>query len=144
MVVTINRIKELREEMGWTQEELGKMLNVNGPAISKYENGRTPLTDETIKKLAEIFDESADYILGLNNTRKEKKYKTTLSQKDVDKIKEESNRLRALMITSLGMAFDGDIQDEETLAKVMAALEEGMVLAKKEAKEKFTPKKYRK
>lgn len=143
-MVIINRIKELREERGWTQEELGKKLNVNAPAISKYENGRTPLTDETIKKLAEIFDESADYILGLSNNRKEKKYKVNLTEKDIAKIKEESNRIRGLMMTSLGMAFDGVIEDEETLAKVMAALEEGMMLAKKEAKEKYTPKKHRK
>ncbi len=144
MVVNINRIKELRDEKGWTQAELGKMLNVNGPAISKYETGRTPLTDETIRKLAELFDESSDYILGLSNERKVKKHEVKLNKKDMEKIQEESNRIRGLMITSLGMAFDGEIENEETLAKVMAALEEGMILAKKEAKEKYTPKKYRK
>lgn len=140
----MNRIKQLRDEKGWSQADLGDKLKVQKSAVSKYETGRVPLTDETIRKLVEIFDESADYILGLSNKRKDKTYTATLSPKDVEKIKEESNRLRALMITSLGMAFDGDIDDEETLAKVMAALEEGMVLAKKEAKEKFTPKKYRK
>ncbi|WP_243109300.1 MULTISPECIES: helix-turn-helix transcriptional regulator [unclassified Dehalobacter] len=143
-MVNINRIKELREEMGWTQAELGDRLNVNGPAVSKYESGRTPLTDETIVKLSEIFDESADYILGISKVRKEKKYKMTLNSKDMEKIKEESKRIKSLMMTSLGMAFDGEISDNETLVKVMAALEEGMILAKEEAKEKYTPKKFKK
>jgi transcriptional regulator with XRE-family HTH domain len=140
----MNRIKQLREEKGWTQEDLGHRLKVQKSAVSKYETGRVPLTDETIKKLVEIFDESADYILGLSNVRKDKKYTAKLTEKDIAKIKEESNRIKALMLTSLGMAFDGEIDDEETLAKVMAALEEGMMLAKKEAKEKYTPKKHRK
>ena len=140
----INRIKELREEMGWTQSDLGDRLNVNGPAVSKYETGRIPLTDETIIKLTKIFDESADYILGVSKVRKEKKYKMALNSKDMEKIKEESKRIKSLMITSLGMAFDGEISDSETLVKVMAALEEGMILAKEEAKEKYTPKKFKK
>ena len=34
----MNRIKQLREERGMTQPELGKVLNVQGAAMSKYEN----------------------------------------------------------------------------------------------------------
>lgn len=140
----MNRIRELRIEKGWTQEELGNRLNVQKSAVSKYELEKIPVTDETIKKLSEIFNQSADYILGLSDERREPKQKLSLSDKDFKKIKEESNRIKGLMLTSLGMAFDGEIEDEETLAKVMAALEDGMILAKKEAKEKYSPKKHKK
>jgi transcriptional regulator with XRE-family HTH domain len=65
----MNRIRELRESRGWTQEYLGKLLNVQKSAISKYEIGRVQLTDEIINKLAKIFNVSADYILGISNIK---------------------------------------------------------------------------
>lgn len=66
----MNKIKSLREERGWNQDDLGKMLNVKRAAISKYENGRIPLTDDTIKILCEIFDVTADYLIGKSEKRK--------------------------------------------------------------------------
>ena len=76
----MNRIKELREMFNMNQDELGKKLNVQAAAISKYENGRVPLTDDTIKSLCEIFQVSSDYILGLSNDkeRKLKKYNSEI------------------------------------------------------------------
>lgn len=65
----MNRIRELRESREWTQEELGKLLNVQKAAISKYEIGRVQLTDEIIDKLAIIFNVSADYILGRSDIK---------------------------------------------------------------------------
>lgn len=65
----MNRIKELREERGWNQDELGKRLNVKRAAVSKYENGRIPLTDETIILLCAIFEVSADYLIGKSEKR---------------------------------------------------------------------------
>ncbi|NOW85956.1 helix-turn-helix domain-containing protein [Clostridium beijerinckii] len=63
----MNRIKQLRLAKGWTQDDLGDKLCVKRAAISKYENGGIPLTDDTIRKLSEIFEKSADYILGLTD-----------------------------------------------------------------------------
>ena len=68
----MNRIKELREELRWTQEDLGKLLNVQKSAVSKYETGRVQLTDEIIEKLVNIFNVSSDYILGITETRSHK------------------------------------------------------------------------
>lgn len=59
----MNRIKQLREERGMTQPELGKVLNVQGAAMSKYENEKVPLTTDTIKSLAAFFGVSTDYLL---------------------------------------------------------------------------------
>jgi len=66
----MNRIRMLREERGWTQAQLGEMLNVKDSAISKYETEKIPLTADTLKRLSEIFDVSVDYILGLSPARK--------------------------------------------------------------------------
>ncbi len=65
----MNRLKYLREEMGWTQEYLGSLLNVKNAAISKYETGRAALTEDTIRKLSELFNVSSDYLLGIDEYR---------------------------------------------------------------------------
>ena len=59
------RIKFLREQRGWTQEELGKLIGVKNSAIHKYESGRVVnLKQTTIDKLARVFDVKTSYILG--------------------------------------------------------------------------------
>ena len=69
----MNRIKELRNAKGINQQVLADILNVQRPAISKYENGEVPLTDDTIRILAEYFDCSSDYLLGRTDTQGTKK-----------------------------------------------------------------------
>lgn len=63
----MNRIRALRENMGWTQTELGEKLEVQTAAISKYEKGDVSLTDETLRQLAIIFNTSTDFILCISD-----------------------------------------------------------------------------
>lgn len=49
-----NRIKELRQKRGMTQEELGRHLGVNKAAVQKYESGQTSLTAEKIRILCTV------------------------------------------------------------------------------------------
>ena len=65
----MNKIKELRKERGWNQKQLGQLLNVQNTAFSKYENGHIPLTDENIHMLCDVFNVSADYIIGRTEKR---------------------------------------------------------------------------
>lgn len=44
----MNRLKSLRESRGMKQSELGKFLNVQDAAISKYESGKVQLTGDTL------------------------------------------------------------------------------------------------
>lgn len=60
----MNRLKELRRKKGWTQDELGSFLGVQKAAICKYETGRTALPQEILCALCDLFQVSADYILG--------------------------------------------------------------------------------
>lgn len=59
-----NKIKELRTELGITQEELSKALNVSSQAVSKWENGGLP-DIELIPGLAKYFNVTTDYLFGL-------------------------------------------------------------------------------
>lgn len=59
-----NRLKELLEK-GVTQAEVAKIINTNQSQYGKYENGKTNLSLETSKILANYFDVSVSYLLGL-------------------------------------------------------------------------------
>lgn len=62
-----NRLKELRKEKGVTQAEVAKIINTNQSQYGKYENGKTNLNLETSKILANYFDVSVPYLLGIES-----------------------------------------------------------------------------
>lgn len=58
------RIKQLRKEKGYTQEELGNLLGVKKAAVQKYESGQVQnLKQNTIYKLCEIFGKSPNFFI---------------------------------------------------------------------------------
>jgi transcriptional regulator with XRE-family HTH domain len=57
-------IRKLREDSGWTQAKLGEKLGVAESTISLYESDKREPHIATINRLADIFNVSADYILG--------------------------------------------------------------------------------
>ena len=48
------KIKELRKSMGYTQEKLAELVDIDDKHLSKIENGIHLPTYKTIKKLSEI------------------------------------------------------------------------------------------
>lgn len=58
------RIKRLRKENLLSQEELGKLLGVSKVSVSGYEKGSRVPSMNTLIKLLDAFNISADYILG--------------------------------------------------------------------------------
>ena len=65
----MNRLKELREEAGWKQSDLADRLGVQQQAISKYERQIVDLDTGTIRRLCDLFDCTADYLLGMSARR---------------------------------------------------------------------------
>lgn len=64
-----DRIKQLRVELGLTQEQFANKIGFSRTAISAWEIGRNePSNDDTIK-LADYFGVSTDYLLGKSNVR---------------------------------------------------------------------------
>lgn len=64
------RLKAIREDRDITQKTLSEFLNIKQNTYSQYENGQRQLPIDTLIKLAEYFDTSTDYILGLTDTPK--------------------------------------------------------------------------
>lgn len=70
MVIFQNRLRYLREEHGIKQEDMAKKLNISTSAYGYYEQGRNEPSLDSIKKMADIFDVSVDYLLGIIDTKK--------------------------------------------------------------------------
>lgn len=64
------RLKELREEKDMKQSDLAKILECSSSAIGMYEQGRRYVDLDGLKKIAEYFDVSADYLIGRTDIKK--------------------------------------------------------------------------
>lgn len=60
------RLKELRMAHNMSQMDLANALGISQSAIAKWELHKTKPTASAIIAIAKFFDESADYLLGLN------------------------------------------------------------------------------
>ena len=63
------KLIELREDMGLTQEELGDKINVARSTISGYENGTSQPSYSVLLQLADVFGVSLDYLFGRTDIR---------------------------------------------------------------------------
>ena len=66
MKVFQERLIEQRKLYGYSQRQIAEMLEMTQPAYIRYENGSSEPTQETLVRLADIFDVSVDYLLGRN------------------------------------------------------------------------------
>lgn len=60
-----DRIRYLRQCNEMTQSNLAKQLFISPNTLSQYENGRRSLTTDMLKKIAENFKVSTDYLMGI-------------------------------------------------------------------------------
>lgn len=68
------KLKELRIENGLTQKNLAEILSCNQSMITRWEREECEPTESVIRKTAEYFSVSADYLLGLENEDGSKNY----------------------------------------------------------------------
>ncbi len=66
--MTATRIRQLREERGWTQAELAKRLGITRSSVNAWEMGISVPSTQYIVELAEMFRVSTDYLLGVRQT----------------------------------------------------------------------------
>lgn len=64
-------IKHLRQGQDMTQEQLAEALGITSRAVSQWENGRTTPDISQLPALANFFDVTTDYLLGVDIKRKE-------------------------------------------------------------------------
>ncbi|WP_298779049.1 helix-turn-helix domain-containing protein [uncultured Polaribacter sp.] len=82
------KLKELREEKGLMQREVGAIIAVDGAFISKVENGEKPINRDHLKALSEFFNIPENLLQTL-----------WLSDKIYNLSKDEPSAIEALKIT---------------------------------------------
>ena len=61
------RIRDLREDRDLTQETVARYLGMKQSQYSRYERGLRDLPTDVLIRLAELYNTSTDYMLGLTN-----------------------------------------------------------------------------
>ena len=61
------RIKEIRIDNKLNQSEFGKSLSVSQDTVSLWENGKSLPNTEFFISICQIYNVSADYLLGLED-----------------------------------------------------------------------------
>ena len=59
----MNRLKELREDKDIFQKDIAKILNMSQTGYSQYETETNDIPTEVLKKLANFYNTSIDYLL---------------------------------------------------------------------------------
>ena len=63
-------LKLLRQEYGISQQRLADAIGVSQPSINKYENHNIEPEIEILKRMADYFNTSIDYIVGHTDVRR--------------------------------------------------------------------------
>ena len=64
------RIRDLREDKDLTQREVGEAINVPQRTYAYYESGERMVPPQVLVALAQFYNVSVDYLLGLTDQRK--------------------------------------------------------------------------
>lgn len=62
------RIKDLRKKRKLTQAELSDSINIGQSTLANFENGKRTIPVDIVIQLAQFFNVSTDYLLGLSNS----------------------------------------------------------------------------
>lgn len=66
-----SRIKQLRQKRGVIQEILAAELGITQQMLSKYERDVTLIKVDILKKIAEYFNVTTDYLLGVSDVKRD-------------------------------------------------------------------------
>lgn len=146
------RLKELRKRDGLSQIEFAKKFNISSGTIGNWETGAREPDATTLMKIAKFFNVTVDYLLNdgeeqKNPPQSDGTFEPELTEKDELDISKRLNAvLEDLGSTGEALMFDGEPLelDDETRDALIKSIENSIRMGKLIAKQKYTPKKYRK
>ncbi|HZH54728.1 MAG TPA: helix-turn-helix transcriptional regulator [Sphingobacteriaceae bacterium] len=74
------KIRLLRHQRGWSQEDVAKQLDISIPAFSKIETGITDVNLSRLDQISKLFGMTIVQLLTTNDPEEEKKYNNELSE----------------------------------------------------------------
>ena len=72
------KIRLLRHQKGWSQEDVAKRLDISIPAFSKIETGITDINLSRLEQISILFEMSVVQLLTFNDAEQEQKYNNEL------------------------------------------------------------------
>ena len=78
------RLRELREEKGWLQKDVAEKLELSSSGYGYYETGKRSPDSSMLKKLCDLYNVDADYLLGRTNNKNKSNLKIALSSLSTD------------------------------------------------------------
>ena len=134
--------EQLLQKYGVTAYKVSKETGITQSTLSDWKRGRSTPKTENMKKIADYFGVTVEYLMTGKNVPKEKAPELTArDERDIEKI---LNNTREQLLSQEGLMFDGDPASPEAIDSILSAMQIGMEMAKKKNKEKYTPKKYKK
>jgi len=147
-------LKAKRDEKGYTINQLSLYSGISAAQLSRIENGKRGIPKaENIQKLAEALSIPYDEIMRVagyykpNNTKQEEDLPELSDKEERDIAKDLEKMINNLSNDDAYSQFDGraiDEMDKEDRELLIASLENSLRMAKRMAKQKFTPNKYKK
>lgn len=108
----MNRIGELRRELGLKQVEFCKEIGVSQAALSGYETGKYQPDNDILVRIANRLNVSTDYLLGKTDIKKTPSYEDAgLSAEEAELLKRFRNASPALQDAALRV-LEADLKKE--------------------------------
>lgn len=133
----VDKIRALANQRDMSLPQLEVELGLGNGTISRWRSS-SPNTDK-LQKIADYFNVSMDYLLG-----RETKNSGVLSLRNQKDVAKQLDNILEAIDSDDGLMFDGAAFDEETKEYLKNSISSSLITAKIMAKEKYTPKKYRK
>ena len=140
-----DRIKARRLELDMSQDELARLVGYKSrSSINKIESDGRLLPQRKIMEIATALNTTPAYIMWWEESNQAEAPSVPLTPCDERQIAADLEKMLADLDSKNAMAaMGGTVEDDEDRELLKASLQATMRLAKKIAKEKYTPKKYR-
>lgn len=113
------KIRDLRKQKGFTQQQLADIVGVSNVSLSNYERGVQTPDIETLSRLADALGVSVDTLIGRNIDLIEDHpitHEAKILAKGVDKLPpSERKQLLEIAHVMFKTAFDDEVYDETEL-----------------------------
>lgn len=83
------KLKEIREYLGYSQDEVAKHLNLPRPAISLIESGKRKLESIELSKLSKLFNTPIDVLTGKEKAKSNSPPQVGILQRAVSELGKE-------------------------------------------------------
>ena len=132
----LDKVKILCKNKGVSQRKMEQDIGISNGASSKW--GTSSPSIEIVQKLSNYFGVSINYLV-----TNECNSATMLNKRDENDIAKRLENTMADLDADEALMFSGEPLDDMTRELLKASLENSIRIAKINAKQKFTPKKYR-